>query len=70
MWLCLHLIVISGRSFSQVLMDQLTQSRMMTFDPVLPQQGRACGLTPVVLLLKRQLPSPLNLQVSHRAVDQ
>ncbi len=57
-------------SFSQVLVDQLTRSRMVTFDPTLLQQRRVCGPPPVVLLVKRETSLPPNLQVSHRAVDQ
>ncbi|XP_070767824.1 chromatin target of PRMT1 protein-like [Enoplosus armatus] len=48
--------------FSKVLVDQLTQARMVTFDPNLLQQRRACGTLPVVLLVKRETSSLLNLQ--------
>lgn len=53
-------------SFSQVLMDKLTWSRTVTFDPGLLQRRTVCGTRPVVLLVQ----SGTSVQVSHRAVDQ
>uniref|UniRef100_UPI0037E75AD9 chromatin target of PRMT1 protein-like n=1 Tax=Semicossyphus pulcher TaxID=241346 RepID=UPI0037E75AD9 len=47
--------------FSQVLMAQLTQSRTVTFDPILLQQ-RGGGDNSQVVLLKRELPSSVHLQ--------
>ncbi|XP_067456324.1 chromatin target of PRMT1 protein-like [Thunnus thynnus] len=51
--------------FSQVL-DQLTRSRTVTFDPLQLQQRRASAPPPVVLLVKREPPSSLALQVKQR----
>ncbi|XP_044062699.1 chromatin target of PRMT1 protein-like isoform X2 [Siniperca chuatsi] len=54
--------------FSKGLVDQLTQSRMVTFDPVLLQQRRVRGPPPAVLLVKRQTSSPLSLQTRDSSV--
>nr|XP_046256589.1 uncharacterized protein LOC124065341 [Scatophagus argus] len=44
--------------FSQVLLEQVTRSRMVTFDPVLLQQRNVCRPSPpVVLLVKGETPS-------------
>ncbi|XP_054476930.1 uncharacterized protein LOC129109037 isoform X2 [Anoplopoma fimbria] len=43
--------------FSQVLVDQLTRSRLRTFDPILLQQRKGC-----VLLMRRERSSLLHIQ--------
>ncbi|XP_047196871.1 uncharacterized protein LOC118114359 [Hippoglossus stenolepis] len=52
--------------FSQILMDQLIQPRVVTSDPDLQQQRALSGLPPAVLLVKEE-PSTLMLgpQASH-----
>eukprot|EP00064_Thunnus_orientalis_P024466 superscaffoldBa00010534_g24761 len=63
---------LSGSSFSFLLgcfsqvLDQLTRSRTVTFDPLQLQQRRASAPPPVVLLVKREPPSSLALQVKQR----
>ncbi|XP_023249451.1 uncharacterized protein LOC111644721 [Seriola lalandi dorsalis] len=56
--------------FSQVLVDQVTRSRVVTFDAMLPQQRRVSATLPLVLLVKKKPSSLLRLQapgVSQRA---
>ncbi|XP_037639633.1 uncharacterized protein LOC119496420 isoform X1 [Sebastes umbrosus] len=54
--------------FSQVVADQLTRSRMRTFDPVLLHQRRRHGLPKVVLLVRRGRSSLLHLQTRDSSV--
>ncbi|XP_035527350.1 chromatin target of PRMT1 protein-like [Morone saxatilis] len=55
--------------FSQVLMDPLTCSRMVTFDPVLLQQRRKmCDAASVVLLVKRETSWLPGLQTANPSV--
>ncbi|KAE8289391.1 hypothetical protein D5F01_LYC13280 [Larimichthys crocea] len=49
--------------FSQVLVDQLTRSRMVTFDPFQLQQRKACDVRPVLRVKKEPPSSPPSLQL-------
>ncbi|KAM7421729.1 hypothetical protein PAMA_015734 [Pampus argenteus] len=53
---------LAALHFSQVLVDQLTQSRMVTFDPLQLRLKRVSDPPPGVLLVKQELPSSLALR--------